>query len=132
VFGYTKHYNGHPLSDKKMPTFAIGRVLPGIVAGGILALIAGCAAPSLPPVNDNLPEALRAPAGVVLEDILTAQGEVLYECARNSNQLTWVKVSRCAATKTVGMRKRSLAVMWARGKLKMLESNTSRASGRPS
>jgi hypothetical protein len=79
------------LSDQKTPKSAIGRVLPRIAAGGILALIAGCAAPSLPPVNDDLPEALRAPAGVVLEDILTAQGEVLYECARNSNQLAWVE-----------------------------------------
>lgn len=79
------------LADRKTPKSAIGKVLPRIAAGGILALIAGCAVPSLPPVNNDLPEALRAPAGAVLEDILNAQGDVLYECARNNNQLAWVE-----------------------------------------
>jgi len=57
------------------------------VAAGMLA---GCAAPDVPPSNTTLPESLRTPPQEVLEDALTAVGETIYNCRRQSGQLAWV------------------------------------------
>ena len=55
-----------------------------------IVTIAACAAPTLPPMNRDLPESLRVPPDDVLEDILTAGGEVVYRCDRGDQGLNWV------------------------------------------
>lgn len=55
----------------------------------VIVMIGACAAPPLPPANDDLPDALRVPPQEVLEDILTTTGDVLYRCDRNDNGLRW-------------------------------------------
>ncbi|WP_448166443.1 DUF3455 domain-containing protein [Burkholderia ambifaria] len=60
-----------------------------MLSAGIVT-IAACAAPPLPPMNRDLPESLRVPPDDVLEDILTAGGEVVYRCDRGDQGLNWV------------------------------------------
>jgi hypothetical protein len=53
--------------------------------------------------------------GLLVETAFEAQRKTAHTAASHPPELPdAIKVSRCAATKTVGMRKRSLAVMWAR------------------
>lgn len=55
----------------------------------LLIVAAGCAAPPSPPVNSDLPEGLRAYPGAVLDDVLSASGQVVYECNRSGADLSW-------------------------------------------
>lgn len=65
------------------------KVAAQIVSIAVLLVVSGCAAPPLPPVNSDLPEELRARPGAILEDVLSARGDVIYECERGGNGLSW-------------------------------------------
>lgn len=55
----------------------------------VLVVASGCAAPPLPPVNSDLPAGLRVYPGAILDDVLTARGQAVYECNRGSTGLSW-------------------------------------------
>jgi hypothetical protein len=61
-----------------------------IASIAVLIVASGCASPPLPPVNSDLPEGLRARPGAVLDDVLSARGDVIYECDRGGNGLSWM------------------------------------------
>jgi|GEM_PF-1833409 len=60
-----------------------------VVSIALLIVTTGCAAPPSPPVNADLPEGLRAYPGAILDDVLSARGQVVYECNRSGADLSW-------------------------------------------
>ncbi|TAM48951.1 MAG: DUF3455 domain-containing protein [Paraburkholderia sp.] len=60
-----------------------------VAAIALLIVATGCAAPPSPPVNADLPEGLRAYPGAILDDVLSARGQVVYECDRSGADLSW-------------------------------------------
>ncbi|CAB3671093.1 hypothetical protein LMG22037_01967 [Paraburkholderia phenoliruptrix] len=74
------------------------------VALALASLVAACADPSpgamqlkvaqqqklVPPANETLPLSLRAGSQEVLQDVLSAVGDEVWNCRRNGNALLWV------------------------------------------
>jgi hypothetical protein len=53
--------------------------------------VAACAAAPIPPANTALPASLQAPSNEVLQNVLTAVGDMTYSCRREDGQLSWVQ-----------------------------------------
>lgn len=70
------------------------RAVRAASAAALTGLLAACAQPPLaeqiPPANATLPASLRATPQEILQDALTAVGDITYSCRRDGERLSWV------------------------------------------
>jgi len=87
-----------------VPVMAPAAAARAAVALALASLVAACADPSpgamqlkvaqqqklVPPANETLPLSLRAGSQEVLQDVLSAVGDEVWNCRRNGSALLWV------------------------------------------